>query len=165
MQSSYLPFTLKDTHKDWEREWFFVEDPEPSLPPRKPEMPTARDCWIHGKAGMGGDDVETLQTMIKSMREAGLTGAHVFADFLKRRVQPLQLRKNPAYAFAGKEDPSRLLEEDISDKEVETIVARYVRGGLPDPVEIQTYDATKPPTQVSIDDWSCFVKAVFFFVL
>jgi len=154
MQNLYVPYELKDTYKNWEREWFTVADPEPSLPPRKAEYPVSSHCWSQGKAEMGEDEVEVLQTIVADLREAGLTGARVFMDFLQKKIQPLQVRPNPSYLYLGKEDPSRLVKEDLDEEEALRIVSKYIKGVNQVPPEVHRYDATNPPEQVNFDNLS-----------
>ncbi|WP_223699832.1 hypothetical protein, partial [Escherichia coli] len=70
---------------------------------------------------------------ITKLKALGLTGINVAASFLKRRVQPLQKRAHPGSEYRGLKDPSRMSEEDISDDDVEVLLAMFFRNyqGVP----------------------------------
>jgi hypothetical protein len=54
------------------------------------------------------EDLEDVVKRILALRERGLKGSMVAADFLWRRLAPLQRRSHPAWAFAGAGDKTRL---------------------------------------------------------
>jgi hypothetical protein len=59
-------------------------------------------------------------TGIAELAKRGLTSAHIMANWLQRRVQPLKLRSHPAWEYLGRcnptqEDPSNFTEEEVSN--------------------------------------------------
>ena len=79
--------------------------PSPSTRTRwaRPSPSTAGRSWIPGTR-IFSLAVERIQLL----REFGLTGNMVAADFLWRRLAPLQRRSHPAWAYEGPADPTRL---------------------------------------------------------
>jgi len=55
---------------------------------------------------------------IAHLKNKGVTGDHVVFSFVSRRVQPLQLRKHPAFRYEGTQDPTRMSPEPIAQSEV-----------------------------------------------
>ena len=75
------------------------------------------------------------------------------ASFLKRRVQPLQKRAHSGSEYTGLKDPSRMSDEDISDDEVEALLAKFFRNyqGVPViPAALHQYDAWYEPEVVCL---------------
>jgi hypothetical protein len=56
-----------------------------------------------------------------------VSGTHLIAIFLQRRVQPLMSRVRSMWEYEGTEDPMRAKKEDMSIKELETRVRALTR--------------------------------------
>ena len=74
--------------------------------------PQVQENWS-GK-GPGGKQVECILKAIASWKNKGITGDHVVFSFVSSRVQPLQLRKHPAFRYEGTKDPTRLSPEAMA---------------------------------------------------
>ena len=61
--------------------------------------------------------LELLET-IASLKQKGISREVVAFDWMKHRIQPLQARVTFGFEYQGKNDPSRYLEEEISNGEV-----------------------------------------------
>ncbi|KAK1664822.1 hypothetical protein QYE76_052981 [Lolium multiflorum] len=61
---------------------------------------------------------------LQNTRSEELSGVQITAYFLRIRVQPLQARKNPLWAYAGEEDVDRL-SVDLSTKDLEKLIRRF----------------------------------------
>ena len=72
---------------------------------------------LNGKSS-GGKQVEAILRVIATVKNKGVIGDHVVFSFISRRVQPLQLRKHPAFRYEGKQDPTRMSPEPMSQSEV-----------------------------------------------
>ena len=55
---------------------------------------------------------------LQNGKNKGVTGDHVVFSFVSRRVQPLQLRKHPAFRYEGTQDPTRMSPESMAQSEV-----------------------------------------------
>jgi hypothetical protein len=62
------------------------------------------------------DQVKELLETIEAHKLMGVTGASVMFSFLKRRVQPIQLRHKLGFEYTGTEDPSHMCIEELSDE-------------------------------------------------
>nr|XP_034577129.1 uncharacterized protein LOC117840718 [Setaria viridis] len=75
------------------------------------------------------------------------------ASFLKRRVQPLQLRQTWGYEYSGFDDPSLMSVEDISDDVVEDLLGKFFNNfqGVPKVDEsIQEFDKWYKPREEDV---------------
>ena len=59
---------------------------------------------------------------MRFLREEGLTGQMVAADFVTRRIAPLQAHSEPMWMYAGPSDAMRLHEQDLGSDVVDTIL-------------------------------------------
>ena len=105
--ADYLRTAYKSKWDEWRGSWCYVhvypvlslyEDPEGAA--------VARDSWK--ELDPRDKDLQLAVERIKVLREFGLTGNMVAADYLWRRLAPLQRRSHPAWAYEGHEDPTRL---------------------------------------------------------
>jgi hypothetical protein len=81
------------------------EDPLSFCEPRKAPVARGKD-W--GEADLEDKKLGIAITRIHRLRLAGLTVGMVGADFLRRRIAPLQDRKRPAWEFKNAADIMRL---------------------------------------------------------
>src|SRR5688572_21672263 len=90
---------------------------------------------------------------ITELKALVLTGINVAASFLKRTVQPLQKRAYSGSEYVGLKDPSRMSNEDISDDDVEALLAKFFRNyqGVP----VIPADAWYEPEVVSVFLLTC----------
>jgi len=105
-----LPFiqTFHSAHWDrWREDWVIVETetvdrlrPSTSAP--------AGDRTIWEEAPEMDEQFGPVLTRIAELGTAGLTSTMVAADFLRRRIAPLQERTRPAWLYTGLEDATRL---------------------------------------------------------
>ena len=78
--------------------------------------PQVRESWLSN--GPGGKQVDCILKAIAHLKNKGVTGDHVVFSFVRRRVQPLQLRKHPAFRYVGTQDPTRMSPEPMAQFEV-----------------------------------------------
>jgi len=107
LSEAFVPTVFKSKWEEWRHDWCFVHFPifhaclaDPGSAPAHDESAKAlspRDA-----------DLEVAVKRIKALREWGLTGNMVAADFLWRRLAPLQQRSHPAWAYNGAADKTRL---------------------------------------------------------
>ena len=70
-------------------------------------------------------------------------------DWMKHRIQPLQARVTFGFEYQGKNDPSRYLEEEISNGEVLRRVQRLFEKVEHVPHLLNTLSALNPPKEAS----------------
>ena len=82
-------------------------------------------------------------------------------DWMRRRIQPLQVRETLGFQYQGTVDSSRYLEEEISDEEVFSQVQRLLRDVKKVPVVLDMFSAANPPKQVLDKSSRCIVIEYF----
>lgn len=140
----YLKYELVSSHGSWKEKWFYIEDHKPSG-----YRPTYSSRWLDEPTTAESIKILDLLKKIADLKEQGMTGVAVARSFLKRRVQPLQLRTTPGYEYSGLDDPSRMSSEDISDEEVGVRLSRMFRELDDMPVAVQEFNKSNKPNEVS----------------
>ena len=82
-------------------------------------------------------------------------------DWMRRRIQPLQLRETLGFQYQGTTDSSRYSEEEISDEEILSRVQRLLRDVKKVPFVPDTFSAVNPPKQVPDKSSRCIVIEYF----
>nr|AAV43892.1 hypothetical protein [Oryza sativa Japonica Group] len=67
--------------------------------------------------------------IIDDLRVRGLSGYKVTADFVGRRIQPLQARAHPAFDYSGPEDATRVSPRGLNSEAVERRVGQVMISG------------------------------------
>ena len=106
-KSAYLPGELRGKWEEWRAEWCWVveERPQHFTAPRTSPIVRGRD-WSNFDSDDSKLDIALVR--ILRLRMAPLSVAEVGADFLRRRIAPLQDRKRPAWQYGGPADIMRL---------------------------------------------------------
>ena len=78
--------------------------------------PQIQESWSSN--GPGSEQVDCIMKAIAHLKNKGVTGDHVVFSFVSRRVQPLQLRKHPAFRYEGTQGPTRMSPEPMAQSEV-----------------------------------------------
>jgi hypothetical protein len=106
---------------------------------------------------------EALMTCIHQLqntRGQELSGIQITTYFLRIRVQPLQVRKNPMWMYAGEKDVNHL-SKDLSVKDLEKRVRRVSSLSKKDPVatscHVEPYSGAHALPQVSKPSSQVFV--------
>jgi hypothetical protein len=86
-----------------------------------------------------------------------VSGTHIIAIFLQRRVQPLMSRVRALWEFSGTEDPMRSSKEDMSTRELETRVRSLTKITVKDNLTesqlkcpVSPFGSEKPLKQVRV---------------
>ena len=95
--------------------------------------------------------VEKIQAL-KAGSGAPLTGVQIMTTFVRRRIQPLQLRSHGMWEYSGSEDPTRVSTEDYSPTEVEKKVRSLTKltsaNPFPGPPSVAPFDVDNPIPEV-----------------
>src|SRR4051812_25136450 len=106
-KEAYLEGELRSRWEEWRADWCLIveENPQPFTAVRRAPVVRGRD-W----SDVAPDDakLEIAVTRILRLRLAGLTVGAVGADFLCRRIAPLQEKGRPAWEFQNVADIMRL---------------------------------------------------------
>ena len=90
-----------------------------------------------------------------------LTGEAVVFDWMKRRIQQLQVQEMFGFQYQGTIDSSSSTEEEITDEEVFSRVQRLLRDVKKISVVPDTFSAASPPKQV-LDKSSRYIVIEYF---
>ena len=106
-KETYLEGELRSKWDEWRADWCWVveESPQPFTALRQAPAVRGND-W--SALSVDDDKLKIATTRILRLRLAGLTVGAVGADFLRRRIAPLQARGRPAWEFGGPADIMRL---------------------------------------------------------
>ena len=115
MDRVYIPYELSQKVIDWKSRWFYVENQENGLPSILAGSPVQQAEWLKKPIDMS--QIPELLEMIANLKQNGISGESVAFDWMMRRVQPLQTRITFGFEYRGRSDPSRCLEEEISNGE------------------------------------------------
>jgi len=103
---AFIPLTFKDKWIGWTQHWSYVaaDSSWESL-----QWPEARATW---KPEWSAKEVLEARAQcaldrIRHLRDAGLTGAMVIGDFVRRRLSPLRERAHMACCYCGVDDETR----------------------------------------------------------
>jgi hypothetical protein len=107
MKPRYVPFQCPSSRSKWRNRWFYLEikDSNPVLVVPE-EQPDKIPVWT-AKPPLT-PSLQSFTDIIDDLRERGLSGYEVVADFVGRRIQPLQARAHPAYNYSGPDDATRV---------------------------------------------------------
>ncbi len=88
MKSRYVPFQCPSSRNKWRNMWFYLEikDSDPALIVPE-EQPDKIPVWT-AKPPLT-PSLQSFIDIIDDLRERGLSGYEVVADFVGRRIQPL----------------------------------------------------------------------------
>lgn len=136
MKDLYIPYELKQSVKEWYKEWFYVENQEPQLLGRSNMPPQRQLNWLKPLTTDEKTGIDELMTMIGDLKDQGLTGERVYLSFLMRRVQPLRSRSTAGYLYTGDSDPTRNLTAPMSKFLAMTYVKKYFPKCKSEPVEV-----------------------------
>jgi hypothetical protein len=105
----------------------------------------------------------TLIEAVHQFRYKGLWGLQIMKTWMERSVQPLGWREFPMFEYRGLRDPSRLLNREDSENEVERCMHHVTGLPLEDilmEVTVEPYCQANPRPGVSY----CDLLYVFFIV-
>jgi hypothetical protein len=107
MKSRYIPFQCPSSRSKWQNRWFYLEIKDSNPVFVVPEdQPDKIPAWT-AKPPLT-PSLQSFIDIIDDLRERGLSGYEVAADFVGRRIQPLQARAHPAYNYFGPDDVTRV---------------------------------------------------------
>jgi hypothetical protein len=75
----YIPCTMTSNNAEWEREWFYLRNDEPGLPPWTGKVVREKaDSWWHGVSPSSRQDrLDSALNALKALADVGLTAASV----------------------------------------------------------------------------------------
>ncbi|OEL21486.1 hypothetical protein BAE44_0017495 [Dichanthelium oligosanthes] len=89
-----------------------------------------------------------MLVLLRSLKDAGLTGVKVLWTFFERRVQPLVARVHPLFRYTGTDDPTRTSRGVLGPGEVRShvwAVIKQAKNAEDDIVELDRHEAGLAP--------------------
>ncbi|PNT71552.1 hypothetical protein BRADI_2g31113v3 [Brachypodium distachyon] len=140
-------FNLRDRESSsrWKSRWFYVMDVPAEgrgfslLEFSATASVKKTTAWSHKLGGTEGEEAETLLARVLSLMETPqlkVTRIHLIAAFIQRRIQPLQVRAHPMWAYRGVRDPTRISTVEFRSTEVCRRVQLLTDLGESEPCEI-----------------------------
>ena len=127
-----------DSVSSWKARWFYAKDsPNPTGEPLVDlESPVVqRNSWRNQLTEEEVEQTDDLMNQITTLKEKGLIGTHLAAVFQKHRVQPLQERAEPMWAYKGANDTNRYQVEELLKNELESCLRSITRVKDSDPID------------------------------
>ena len=127
----YFDLKQLESAQNWRKKWFYVTDVHQpgqkyGVPPfRAGVTVTKKNSWTHRPNTREIKESEPLLSRVsKLVKTAGkeVSGVHLIATFIRRRVLPIQARAHPFFNYAGAADVTRTSAEELSTGEVEARV-------------------------------------------
>jgi hypothetical protein len=107
---------MKTSLRGWHGTWFYYENHEPSLPSFVGRLPEFQGTWSEESTPPELPHVAALTDKINALKERGLTGVYVAAQWLARRVIPLKKQVHPGWEYSGVQDPTHETNEKITSE-------------------------------------------------
>ena len=89
-KKEYLHYTLVDSMKNWRAEWFYAGNMWPPMEVHSNTAPVPNALWE--KEPMNATEHEGIRSFLmklSAMKDQGLNGVGVVANFIRHQVQPL----------------------------------------------------------------------------
>lgn len=76
--------------KDWKSEWFYAVNALPGLEVHGVDRPQPIASWTKDLTADEKEQIKPHLLKIQTLKNKGLNGIAILANFIKRRVQPLK---------------------------------------------------------------------------
>jgi hypothetical protein len=111
--TGFLDLIFKSSLRGWHETWFYCENHEPSLPPFVSRLLEFQGTRNEELTPLEATQVAALTDKINLLKEKGLTGMCVAANWLARRVQPLNKNVHLGWEYSDLQDPTQESQEKI----------------------------------------------------
>src|SRR5664279_526922 len=115
--------------EEWRHDLCYIRAAQMHLGLEKPEAPAVRlahSCELSPQDG----SFANAYARIQKLRDKGVTGAVVAANFLLHRIAPLQRRSRPMWNFLGRLDHTRLQKDFLTAEVLEGWIDRLFFPGV-----------------------------------
>ena len=157
LSQKYFSMPFKTSNKGWHANWFYVQNPEPTLPEYSCLPPTYQDTWNSLPIGdEAAQDLTLLDRMLK-LKEHGLQEEQITRHFIKSRLAPIKERSRTAFEFDGKNDPNREDPESLEFKIMKERMYKIFLSGIvvsySHILPVVPYNAFNSPPPVSVKSY------------
>ncbi|KAK1625836.1 hypothetical protein QYE76_000151 [Lolium multiflorum] len=150
----YFDVKFPDSVQGWRKRWLYIREEHINsqdyniAPFDGSEKILRRRSWDAEAIDEEKTATDALMKRIHELqntRGKELSGIQITAYFLRIRVQPLQVRKNPLWMYAGDKDADRI-SKDLSVKDLEKLVRRILslskKDSVPTSYRVEPYSGT-----------------------
>ncbi|KAK1685334.1 hypothetical protein QYE76_046182 [Lolium multiflorum] len=129
----YFDVKFPDSVQRWRKKWLYIQDKtiggqQYGIAPFDGAAEILRrkswDAEATAEERAATDALMKRIHQLQNTQGKEISGVQITAYFLKIRVQPLQARKTPLWAYAGEEDVERQ-SEDLSTKDLEKLIRLF----------------------------------------
>jgi len=113
----YFRLKTVDSAQGWRKGWFYVSVEQDGVAAYSTAAFAKTKAWDHQLSVEEMEEVAPLLTRIGEMLDR-MTGIHLIATFVKRRVWPIRARAHPMWEYAGADDVTRMHAEELSTNEL-----------------------------------------------
>ena len=113
----YFRLKTVDSAQGWRKGWFYVSIEQDGVAAYSTTAFAKTKAWDHQLSVEEMEEVAPLLTRIGEMLDR-MTGIHLIATFVKRRVWPIRARAHPMWEYAGADDVTRMHAEELSTNEL-----------------------------------------------
>ncbi|RLM64554.1 uncharacterized protein C2845_PM16G03080 [Panicum miliaceum] len=118
MKRNYPVYYLKASQFVWTCLWFYAKTPQSCRLTFRGDALKETNNWKDVLHLSPEQEKQVLQ--IGELSNQGLTGVDIVHDFLKHRISPLRRRAHLACNYIGPTDPTRDLDKDLSEEDIES---------------------------------------------
>ncbi|CAN6374561.1 unnamed protein product [Urochloa humidicola] len=160
MKKKYFDFQLRDNNSGWEDYWCLVDSEVNDLPSFSTQIPANNGRWNKSRDEPDHSHLEDLYTKIAKLKSNhGVTAEAITFSWVERQVQPLAKKGFWGFKYKGKEDPSRMSPEDLSDEEVMTRVRSMLPRVTERPVMPALFSVDRPPRVEDVEKFYSWPEA------
>ena len=117
----YFRLKTVDSAQGWRKGWFYATVEQDAAAPFSTAAFTRTKAWDHQLSAEEMEEARPLLTRIDGLLDK-VTGIHLIATFVKRRVWPIRARAHPMWEYEGAGDITRMNPEELSRSELLTHV-------------------------------------------
>ena len=113
----YFRLKTVDSAQGWRKGWFYATVEQDAAAPFSTAAFTRTKAWDHQLSAEEMEEASPLLARIGGMLDK-VTGIHLIATFVKRRVWPIRARAHPMWEYEGAGDITRMNPEELSRSEL-----------------------------------------------
>jgi len=113
----YFRLKTVDSAQGWRKGWFYARSEQEGVANFSAAAFVRTKAWDHQLSAEELAEAAPLMTRIDEMLGT-VTGIHLIATFVKRRVWPIRARAHPMWEYEGASDSTRMSPEELSRNEL-----------------------------------------------
>nr|TKW21360.1 hypothetical protein SEVIR_4G163400v2 [Setaria viridis] len=152
VKSLYLDYVLIVSQSRWKEKWCYIGNHEPKLPKLTGHRLTWNNRWLDEPSHGNSLQLPKLLDRIAKLKQQGLTRVGVAFNFMKRRVQPLQLRCTWGYDYSRVNELSRMSPEELSVDEVMAWLRRLLKNASEILMIVREFCTSNPPSNSEAEE-------------